>query len=148
MTHHLSPADISIFSPEITNLCYIKKYRHKLDLDAEFLILLLLFECLKVILINLVAILMMSANLLTLELLKINVFWNKGYGLIISVFKVYNYYTSSKEWETENENSRKRNVSKTWKLWILFPISKTIYIIWLVIFTEKKTAACHMVKKI
>ena len=148
MTHHLSSADISIFSPEITNLCYIKKYRHKLDLDAEFLILLPLFECLKVILINLVAILMMSANLLTLELLKINVFWNKGYGLIISVFKVYNYYTSSKEWETETENSRKRNVSKTWKLWILFPISKTIYIIWLVIFTEKKTAACHMVKKI
>ena len=148
MTHHLSSADISIFSPEITNLCYIKKYRHKLDLDAEFLILLPLFECLKVILINLVAILMMSANLLTLELLKINVFWNKGYGLIISVFKVYNYYTSSKEWETENENSRKRNVSKTWKLWILFPISKTIYIIWLVIFTEKKTAVCHMVKKI
>ena len=124
MTHHLSSADISIFSPEITNLCYIKKYRHKLDLDAEFLILLPLFECLKVILINLVAILMMSANLLTLELLKINVFWNKGYGLIISVFKVYNYYTSSKEWETEKWKLKKKKRIKNMKIVDFVPYFK------------------------
>ena len=37
-----------------------------------------------------VAILMMSAKLATPGLLKIKVFWNKGYGIIISVLDVDN----------------------------------------------------------
>ena len=30
VTHPLSSADISIFSPEISKICYIKKYRYRL----------------------------------------------------------------------------------------------------------------------
>ena len=52
------------------------------------LILLTFLESLKVVLINMVAILMMSAKLTTLGLLKINVFWNKVYDIIISVHDV------------------------------------------------------------
>ena len=39
---------------------------------------------LKVVLINMVTILMMSARLATLGLLNLKVFWNKGYDVIIS----------------------------------------------------------------
>ena len=49
-----------------------------------------MFEVLKVALIDIVAILMISAKLATLELLKINVFWNKGYDVIVSVHDVTN----------------------------------------------------------
>ena len=34
VTHPLSSADISIFSPEISKFCYIKKYRYRLDFDT------------------------------------------------------------------------------------------------------------------
>ena len=46
------------------------------------------FKFLKVILINMVSILMMSAKLAALGLLKIKVFWNKGYSVIIYVHDV------------------------------------------------------------
>ena len=62
--------DIGIFSLEINNFCYIRNYRHRL----HFLILLTFFESVKVILINIVAILMMEAKLDTLGLLKIEIF--------------------------------------------------------------------------
>ena len=58
--------DIGIFSPEINNLRYIKKYTYRLHFNAKFLILLTFFESLKVVLINVVAILMMSAKFATL----------------------------------------------------------------------------------
>ena len=80
----LSSTDISIFSLEINNFCYIRKYRHRL----HFLILLTFFESVKVILINIVAILMMEAKLDTLGLLKIEIFWNEGYDVIICVHNV------------------------------------------------------------
>ena len=32
-THPLSSADIGIFSPEISNFCYIKKYRYRLHFN-------------------------------------------------------------------------------------------------------------------
>ena len=41
-----------------------------------------------------VAILMMSAKLATLGLLKIKVFWNKGYDVIIYVYEVTNQILS------------------------------------------------------
>ena len=50
----------------------------------------MLFKSLKVVLINMVVILMMSAKLATLDLLKIKVFWNKGYDVIIFVYDVIN----------------------------------------------------------
>ena len=34
VTHPLSSADISIFSPEISKFCYIKKYRYRLYFDT------------------------------------------------------------------------------------------------------------------
>ena len=38
VTHPLSSADISIFSPEISKFCYIKKYRYRLHFGTQFLI--------------------------------------------------------------------------------------------------------------
>ena len=34
VTHRLSSVDISIFSPEISKFCYIKKYRYRLHFDT------------------------------------------------------------------------------------------------------------------
>ena len=34
VTHLLTSADISIFSPEISKFCYIKKYRYRLHFDT------------------------------------------------------------------------------------------------------------------
>ena len=48
------------------------------------------FESLRVVLINVVTILMMSANLATLCLLKIKVFWSKCYDVIFSDHDVTN----------------------------------------------------------
>ena len=48
------------------------------------------FESLKIVLRNMVTILMMSAKIATLDLLKIKVFWNKGYDVIIFVHDVIN----------------------------------------------------------
>ena len=72
--------------------CYIKKYRYRLHFNAYFSILLTLFASLKVVLINMIAILMMSAKLATLDLLKIKVFWDKVYDITISVHYVTNKF--------------------------------------------------------
>ena len=68
----------SIFSPEISSFCYIKKHRYRLHFNKQFLILLTFFESLKVVLINMVANLMMLAKLATLGLPKAKVFRNKS----------------------------------------------------------------------
>ena len=78
------------FLQEISKFCYIKKYRYRFYFDTLFLILLTFFESWKTFLINMITILMMSAKMATLGLLKIKVFWNKGYGVIISVYYVIN----------------------------------------------------------
>ena len=93
MNHMMLPlnsAHISIFSPEISKFCYIKKYRYRLHFDTQFLNLLTFLESLKIVLINMVATLMISAEMATPGLLKIKVFWNKGYDIIISVHGVTN----------------------------------------------------------
>ena len=74
MTKPLTSADISIFSPEISKFCYIKKYRYRLHFSTEFLIILDFLHSLKICLVNLVIILMMSAKMATQGLLKITVF--------------------------------------------------------------------------
>ena len=48
------------------------------------------FQSLKAFLINTFAILMMLAKMDNLGLLKIKVFWNKGYDIIVSVYDVTN----------------------------------------------------------
>ena len=75
-----------------------------------------MFECLKVVLINILAILMMSAKFATLDLLKLKGFWSKVYdvikmfmtkisimwlklycrcGHVTKIWKLYNFYESS-----------------------------------------------------
>ena len=49
------------------------------------MIVLIIIEVLKVALMNVIAILTMSAKLAIAGLLKITVFWNKGYGIIASM---------------------------------------------------------------
>ena len=72
-TNWVSFAGISIVSPEISNFCYIKKYRLHF-FNTQSLTLLILFEYFKVVSINMVAISIMSAKLASLGLLKIKVF--------------------------------------------------------------------------
>ena len=90
VTHPMSRADISNFSPEIIKFCYIKKYMYRLHFDTKFLILLTFLESLKIVLIKRVTIFMISAKMATPGLLKITVFWNKGYDVIIPVHDVTN----------------------------------------------------------
>ena len=86
VTHLSTSADISIFSSEISKFCCIKKYRYRLHFDTQFLTLLTSLESLKIVLINMVTILMMSAKMATPGLLK--VFWNKSYDVITFVHDV------------------------------------------------------------
>ena len=74
VTFPLSSADSSIFSSEIRNLCCIKKCRYRLNFNISFLIILPLLRVLRVVLINRVAILIMSVKLATLGLSKIKLF--------------------------------------------------------------------------
>ena len=90
VTHALTSAEISIFSPEISKFCYIKKCRYRLLFSTEFLIILDILESLKICLINMVTILMMSAKKATPGLLKVTVFWNKGCDVITYVHDVIN----------------------------------------------------------
>ena len=88
VTHLMSPADISNFSPEISKYCYIKKYMYRLHFDTKFLIILAFLESLRIVLIKKVTSLMMSAKMATPGLLKITVFWNKDYDVIIYIHDV------------------------------------------------------------
>ena len=74
VTQFLSSTNISIFSPEISKFCFIKKCRYRSHFDTKFLILLTCFEYLKIALVNMVTILMMSAKMDTLGRFKVKVF--------------------------------------------------------------------------
>ena len=90
MTHPLSSTCISIFSPKIRKFCYNKKYRYRLHFNAWFLNLLTFFVSLRIVLINMVTILMISAKMAALGLLKIKVsaikFMNFVYDAINKIF--------------------------------------------------------------
>ena len=90
VTRLLTFAEISIFSPEISKSCFIKKYGSRLHFSTKFPIPLAFFESFRIYLIKLVIILMMSAKMATPGLLKKAVFWSKGYGVIITVDDVTN----------------------------------------------------------
>ena len=77
VTHLLSSASISIFSLQISNFHYIRKYRYTSNFNTWFLILFTFFESLKVFLINMFAVLITSSKMATLGLLKEKVFWSK-----------------------------------------------------------------------
>ena len=89
VTHSLCSANISIFSLEISKSCYIKKYRYTLNFDAQFFSS-NLFRVYKGFLIDMGIILMMSAKMTTLAFLKIKMFWNQGYDVIVPVHDVNN----------------------------------------------------------
>ena len=90
VTNYLSSADTSTFSPEISKFCYIKKYIYRLHFDTKLLILFTFLESIKIVLIKKVAIMVMSAKMATPGLLKIKIFWKKGYDVIIYVHDVTN----------------------------------------------------------
>ena len=48
VTHPFTSADISIFSPEISKFCYIKKYRYSLYFDTKFQYILNFLESLEI----------------------------------------------------------------------------------------------------
>ena len=82
------------FLLEISKFCYVKKYRYRLYFDTLFWYIisnsLTFFEFWKIFLINMLAVLMMSAKMAALDLFKIKVFWNIGYDVITSVYDVIN----------------------------------------------------------
>ena len=90
VTHPISPNDISNFSPEISKIYYIKKYMYRLHFDTNFLIILAFLESLRIVLITKVTSLMTSAKMATPGLLKIKIFWYKGYDVIIYVHDITN----------------------------------------------------------
>ena len=90
MTHLFKSAETSIFSPEISKFCSIRKYNYRLHFGTKFLILLTFCESLINFLINMVTILMMSAKLATPGPFKIRTFQNKGYGVMILDYYVTN----------------------------------------------------------
>ena len=59
-------------------------------MDTLFLILSTFFKSFKIFLINMVTILMVSAKMANLVLLKIKIFWNKGYDIMITVYGIVN----------------------------------------------------------
>ena len=94
-------------SPEISNFSCIKKYRYRLYFNAYVLFLL---TFLSLVLIQIVAILMMSAILATLEFLKIKVFWNKGYE--VNNFCPWRYQQNFITWF--KLSCRRGHVTKVW----------------------------------
>ena len=71
LTHPLRSAEMSNFSPEISEFCYIKKYMYRLQFDTKFLIILTFLQLIKMVLIKRVTILTISAKMATSGLLKI-----------------------------------------------------------------------------
>ena len=74
LTHPSSSADISIFSPEISKFCYIKKYRYRLGFDTSFLYILTFLESSQIAIIIMVKVLMISAKMATPAFVKKGIF--------------------------------------------------------------------------
>ena len=128
VTHPLRSAEISIFSTAISKFSYIKKYRYRLHFDTWLLTLLTFFEpfLIKIFLITMLRILMMSAKMATLGLLKIKVFWKKHNDVIISVYDITNktlsrdssYFVNLVMWPRfGNSSTSMREVISTSILW-------------------------------
>ena len=70
LVHPLISADINIFWPKISNFSYIRNFRYRLHFNEKYLDLLTFLESLRVILVNVIELLIMSAKVTTLDLLK------------------------------------------------------------------------------
>ena len=128
VTHPLRSAEISIFSTAVSKFSCIKKYRYRLHFDTWLLTLLTFFEpfLIKIFLITMLRILMMSAKMATLGLLKIRVFWKKHNDVIISVYDITNkilspdssYFVNLVMWpKFANSSTSMREVISTSVLW-------------------------------
>ena len=89
VTHLLISADITIFHPKSANFSIWRNADIDCILTHNFYFLTSL-ESVKIVLINLVTIVMMSAKIATPGLLKIKVFWNKAHDVMIFVHNVSN----------------------------------------------------------
>ena len=65
---------MSLFSPEISKFCLIKKYMHRLHVHKKLIILLIFLESIKIVLIKKIAILVTKAKMATPDLLKVKLF--------------------------------------------------------------------------
>ena len=83
VTYPLSFADISIFHRKSADFAISRNTDIDCILIHNFLILLSFIESWKIVLVNMVIILMMSAKMATPGFRKIKVFWKKGYDVII-----------------------------------------------------------------
>ena len=93
VTHPLSSADISNFSPEISKFCYIKKYMYRVHFDTKLLLIQNSFnfswvykDCFNKKSFNFGDV----SKMATPGLFKIKIFWKKGYDVIIYVHDVTN----------------------------------------------------------
>ena len=90
VTHSMSPADISTFSPKISKFCYIKIYLYRLHFETKYLIILAFLESLRIVLIKKSYKFDDAVKIAFQGFLKIAVFWNKDYDVIIYVHDVTN----------------------------------------------------------
>ena len=74
VTHPMTPAGISNFSPEISKFFYIKKYMYRLHFDTKFLVLSTFIESLKIVLIKKFKILIMTVKMTAQGILKTTIF--------------------------------------------------------------------------
>ena len=94
VTHPLSSAYISIFPQEISKFALSRNTDIDCMLIHNFQFFLTYFESLRISLTNIIAILIMSAKIATIGFLKIKVFWNKKYNVIISANGIINQFLS------------------------------------------------------
>ena len=90
VTDPLSSTDISNLSTEISKFCYIKKQMYGLHFDKNFFNSFNFSWVFKDCFNKKITILMISAKMATPGLLKITVFWNKGYDVIFYVHDATN----------------------------------------------------------
>ena len=88
MNHVTLPPGFCLHQHFLSEISNIRKYRYRFHFCKKLEILLTFFEYLKKFLINVVTILIMPAKLATLGLLKIKIFWSKGYDVIIPGYDV------------------------------------------------------------
>ena len=107
------------------------------DIDCilihDFYFFLTFLESLKNVFINMVTTLIMPAKIATLGLLKTKVFWNKGYGVIISVHNLINENFSSDSnyiVSYHNLNFICKNLARKNTFWGVFMVEVSIVWDW------------------
>ena len=90
VTHPLSSADISIFYTRNLQIFLYQEIQIQIPFGYIISTISNFSESLRIVLINMVTILAMSAKMATPGLLRIKVFWKNGFDVIISVHDLTN----------------------------------------------------------